>query len=101
MLIPGYIKELCGLTPTDLRTRVHAPTTNFAGLPVTLTETRRKAAINSKFLFGREPRELEGWLEAQPQRFVMLGINVDSYDAMIWVISQFSRPLNIRWLNRK
>jgi hypothetical protein len=46
------------------------PTTNIVGLLVTLTKTQRKAAINSKFESGREPRELEGWLEAQPQRFV-------------------------------
>jgi predicted phosphoadenosine phosphosulfate sulfurtransferase len=77
------------------------PTTNFVGLPVTLTETQRKAAINSKFQYGREPRELEDWLEAQPQRVVMLGVNADSYDAVIWVTSQFSRPLNNWWLNRE
>jgi hypothetical protein len=56
---------------------VLAPTTNFAGLPVTLTETQRKAAISSKFQSGREPRGLEDWLEAQPERFVMLGITTD------------------------
>jgi hypothetical protein len=31
----------------------------------------------------------------------MLGITADSYDAMIWVTSQFSGPLNIWRLNRK
>jgi hypothetical protein len=36
-----------------------APTTNFDGLPVTLIETQRKAAINSKFQSRREPRELK------------------------------------------
>jgi hypothetical protein len=77
------------------------PTTIFAGLLVTLTETQRKAAINSPLHFDRFPRDLEDWLEAQPQRFVLLGINVDCYDAVIWVTSQFSRPLNIWWLNRK
>jgi hypothetical protein len=77
------------------------PTTNFAGLPVTLTETQRKAAINSKFQYGREPRELEDWLGAQPQRFVLLGIVADSYDEVIWVTSQFSRPMNMWRLNRK
>jgi hypothetical protein len=41
---------------------------------VPLTETQRKAAIVSSFQYGREPRDLEDWLEAQPQRFVMLGI---------------------------
>jgi hypothetical protein len=92
MLIQGYINNLCGHTPTDLRMGAHVPSTNFADLPVTLSETKRKAAINSKFQYGREPHELEDWLEAQPQRFVLLGITVDSYDAVIWVTSQFLEP---------
>jgi hypothetical protein len=70
------------------------PTTNFVGLPVTLTETQRKAAINSPMQSSRFPRELEDWREAQPQRFVLLGITADSYDAVIWVTSQFFGPLN-------
>jgi hypothetical protein len=95
MLIRGYINQLCGQTPTDLRMGVPAPTTTFVGLPVTLTETQRKAAIDYKFQSGRELRELEDWLEAQPQRFAMLGVTADSYDAIIWVTSKFSsRPLN-------
>jgi hypothetical protein len=49
MLIRGYINQLCGHTPTDLRMGAPSPTTSFVGLPVTLTETQRKAAINSKF----------------------------------------------------
>jgi hypothetical protein len=49
MLIGGYINHLCGETPTDLRMGVSAPTTNFVGLSVTLTETQRKATINSPF----------------------------------------------------
>jgi hypothetical protein len=85
MLIRGYINQQCGQTPTDLRMGAPIPTTNFASLPVTLSETQRKAAINSKFQSGREPREFEYWLEAQPQRFVLLGITADSYDAVIWV----------------
>jgi hypothetical protein len=63
------------------------PTTNYAGLLATFTETQRKAAINSKFQFGGDPRELEDKLETQPQRFVLLGIIADSYDAVIWVTS--------------
>jgi hypothetical protein len=59
------------------------PTTNFPGLSVTLTEAQRKAAINSKFQSGREPRELKDWIEAQPQRYVLFGINADFYDAVI------------------
>jgi hypothetical protein len=89
MLIRGYINQVCGHTPIDLRMGAAIPTTNFAGLLVTLTETQRKAAINSKFQCGRDPRELKDWLEAQPQRFVLLGISADSYDAVIWVTSHF------------
>jgi hypothetical protein len=48
-LIRGYINQLCGETPTDLRVGTPMPTRNLAGLPVTLTETQRKAAINSPF----------------------------------------------------
>jgi hypothetical protein len=77
------------------------PTTNFTSLPIILFETQRKAAINSTFQSGREPRELEDLLEARPQRVVLLGITVDSYDAVIWVTSQFPGPLNSWWLNRK
>jgi hypothetical protein len=77
MLIRGYINLLCGHTPNDLRMGALVPTTNFVDLPLTLTETQRKAEINSRFQSGREPRELEDWLEAQPQRFVQLGITAD------------------------
>jgi hypothetical protein len=41
MLIRGYINQLCGETPTDLRMEVPAPTINFASLSVTLIETQR------------------------------------------------------------
>jgi hypothetical protein len=47
MLIKDYINQLCGETPTDLRMGVPAPTMNFVGLSVTLTETHRKAGINA------------------------------------------------------
>jgi hypothetical protein len=77
------------------------PTTNLVGLPVTLTETQRKAAINSPFQSGENALNLEDWLEAQPQRFLLLGITADSYDSFIWVASQFSEHLNGWWLNRK
>jgi hypothetical protein len=68
---------------------------------VTLTETQRKAAINSPYQSGGNARDLEDWLEAQPQRFLLLGITADSYDSVVWVTSQFSGPLNGWWLNRK
>jgi hypothetical protein len=61
----------------------------------------RRSVINSRYQSSRDPRELEDWLEAQPQRFAMLGINTDSYNVVVWVTSQFSGPLNIWWLNRK
>jgi hypothetical protein len=47
------------------------------------------------------PRDREDWLEAQPQRFFLLGITADSYDSVIWVTSQFFGPLDRWWLNRK
>jgi hypothetical protein len=77
------------------------PTTNLVGLPVTLTETQSKAAVNSPLHSGKNARELKDWLEAQPQRFLLLGITGDSYDSVIWVTSQFSGPMNGWWLNRK
>jgi ADP-ribose pyrophosphatase YjhB (NUDIX family) len=101
LLIRGYINQLSEQIPTDLRMGAPMPTSNFAGLHVTLTETQRKAAVCSPLQSGRFPRELEDWLEAQPQRFLLLGITVDSYDSVIWVASQFSGPLNGWWLNRK
>jgi hypothetical protein len=87
--------------PTDLRMGIPAPTANFDGLTVTFTEMQRKAAINSPYQFDRDARELEDRLEAQPQRFAMLGINDDSNNLVVWVMSQFSGPLNTWWLNRK
>jgi hypothetical protein len=77
------------------------PTTNLAGLHVTLTETQRKATINSPFQSGENARDLEDWLEAQPRRFLLLGIRADSYDSVIMVTSQFSGHLTGWWLNRK
>jgi hypothetical protein len=74
------MNHLCGQTPTDLRMGAPMSTPNFAGLPVTLNETQRKASVNSPLQSGRFPRELEDWLEAQPQRFLLLGITTDSYD---------------------
>jgi hypothetical protein len=102
LLIRGCINQLCGETPTDLRVGPPMPTSNFlAGLPVTLTETQRKAAINFPFQSRDNARNLEDWLEAQPQRFLLLGITADSYDSVIWVTSQLSGHLNGWWLNRK
>jgi hypothetical protein len=101
MLIKGYVNHMCGETPTDLRMGVPALATNVVGLTVTLTETQREAAINSPYQSGRDSSELEDSLEAQPQRFAMRGINADLYNVVVWVASQFCRPLNNWWLNRK
>jgi 8-oxo-dGTP pyrophosphatase MutT (NUDIX family) len=101
LLICGHINQLCGETPTDLRVGMPMPTRNMDGLPVTFTETQRQAAINSPLQYGRDANELEDWLEAQPHRFLVLGITADSYDSVIWVTSQFSGHLNGWWLNRK
>jgi hypothetical protein len=62
LLIRGYINHLCGHTPTDLRMGAPIPTTNFARLSVTLTETHCKAAVNSPFQSGRNPNKVEDWL---------------------------------------
>jgi hypothetical protein len=101
LLIRGYINQLCGETPTDLRVDTPMPTRNLVGLHVTLTETQRKAEINSPFQSGENSRNLEDWLEAQPRRFLLLGITADSYDSVIWVTSQFSGHLIGWWLTRK
>jgi hypothetical protein len=77
-------------TPTDLRMGVPAPTTNFVGLIVTLTETQCKAAINSRYQYSRDARPVEDWLEALSHRFVILRINTDSYNVVVWVTSHFS-----------
>jgi hypothetical protein len=39
--------------------------------------------------------------EMKPQRFLMMGINPDTYNALVWVTSQLSGPLNSWYLNRK
>jgi hypothetical protein len=59
LLIRGYINQLSGQTPSDLRVGTPMPTTNLAGLPMTLTETQRKAAANSTLQSGKNARELE------------------------------------------
>jgi hypothetical protein len=83
LLIRGHINQLCGETPTDLRVGMPMPTRHLARLHVTLTETQRKAAINSPLQSGRDANELEDWLEAQPQRFLMLGITAYSYESVM------------------
>jgi hypothetical protein len=85
LLIRGYINQLCGETHTDLRVGTPMPTSNLAGLPVTLTETQRKASVNSPFQSSADARDLEDWLEAQPRRFLLIGITADSYNSIIWV----------------
>jgi hypothetical protein len=80
---------------------VPAPPTNSIALSVTLTETQRKDAIDSAQETCRDARELEDWLEAQPQRFAMLGINADSYTVVMRVASHLYGLLNNWWLNRK
>jgi hypothetical protein len=87
--IKGFVNQLCDKTPTDLRMGVPAQTTNFDGMNGTLTETQRKAAINAPYQFGQDARKLEDWWEMQPQSFVMLGINRDTYAVVVRVTSQF------------
>jgi hypothetical protein len=87
MLIKDNIKQLCTNTPTDLRMGVPAPTTNFVGLSATLTKTQGKSAIYPPYQSRQAARTLEEWLEMQPQRFVMQGINADSYNGAVWTTS--------------
>jgi ADP-ribose pyrophosphatase YjhB (NUDIX family) len=101
LLIRGYVNQVCGEIPTDLRVGMPIPTTNLVGLLVTLTETKRKATANLPFQYGADARDLEDWFEAQPRRFLLLGITADSYDSVIWFTSQFSGHMNGWWLNRK
>jgi glyceraldehyde-3-phosphate dehydrogenase/erythrose-4-phosphate dehydrogenase len=80
---------------------VPVPTTNFASVSVTLTEPQRKAAISAPCQDGQDARKLEEWIEMQPQRFLMMGINPDTYNVVVEVTSQFSGALNTWWLHRK
>jgi hypothetical protein len=70
------------------------------GAHVTLTETPRKAAIQSSLQYGREARQLEGLLETQTHLSSMLAINPDAYTAVTWDTTRFSRPFNEWWCNR-
>jgi hypothetical protein len=89
LLIRGYINQLCGETPTDLRVGTPMPTRNLVGLLVTLTETQRKATINSPFQSGENARNLENWLEAQPQRFLSIGITVIRMTQLFGLLHSF------------
>jgi hypothetical protein len=40
-------------------------------------------------------------LDMQHHRFLMLGINPDTYNVVVWVTSQISGALSTWWLNRK
>jgi hypothetical protein len=68
---------------------------------VTLTETQCIAEINSIRQTCQDALALEDWLEAQPQRFAMLGVNADSYNVVVWVMSQFFGTPKSWWLHRK
>jgi hypothetical protein len=92
LLIRGYINHLCGETPTDLRVETPMPTTDLADLLVTLTGTQRKAAVNSPFQSGKDPRELENWLEAQPQRFFCSELRLTLTTQLIWLLHSFLDP---------
>jgi hypothetical protein len=79
MLIKGYINQMSGERPSDLRMWVPVPTTNLAGMEVTLAETHCRVTINGPYRSWQDARKLEGGLEMQPQHFIMLGIiNLDS-----------------------
>jgi hypothetical protein len=65
------------------------------------SENQRKATLQYPRHYGTDHKDLEGWLEFQVQRFLMLGFNPDINNAVIWVASQLGgHPLNW-WLNAK
>jgi hypothetical protein len=94
MLIKGYINELRGETPADLRMGVPAPTSKLVGLSVTLIETQRKAPINAPYQSSKDAHMLEDWHVCNDATST-LRINADSYNVVVWDTSQFSRPVKI------
>jgi hypothetical protein len=89
MEMQGHINHMCGEMPTDIRKRVLVPFTNYVGL-ISLTMTPRKAAAQSPLQNIREARQLEDWLETQPQLISTMDTNPDSYNAVLWVTTWFS-----------
>jgi hypothetical protein len=81
--------------------RVPPHATNFDGLIVSLTENKHKTAIHVSLQDGNNPRDLEEWLEFQPQRFFILGLDPDTYNVVIWVTSQVGGRAVSSWLNAK
>jgi hypothetical protein len=65
----GFFNELVGEEPLDLCMRVPPHATNFDALHVSATGNQRKAAIQAARQDGTIARDLENWLEFQPQRF--------------------------------
>jgi hypothetical protein len=90
----GLHQSLRGQTPTDLHMGASVPTTNFVGLPVTLTETQRKAAINSPMQSSRFPVNLKGGLRRNRNASSCL-------ELLLILTAQFFAPLNNWWLNRQ
>jgi hypothetical protein len=64
-----------------------ARATNHVVMSFTLTETQRKAVINATYLSGQDVRKLEDWFEMQQPCFVIMGINHDSCNTVVWVTS--------------
>jgi hypothetical protein len=87
----GFFNELVGEEPSALRMRVSPLATNFDGLPIFLTENQRKV-VRAPRPDGTNPRDLEDLLEFQPQRFLLLGLDPDTFNAVTWVTSQFGGP---------
>jgi hypothetical protein len=86
----GFFNHLIDDEPSDLCIRVPPPTTNFDGLHVSVTENQRKAVAQGPRHYGTNPRDLEDWLEFKPQRFLMLGLDPDTFSAVVCVTtSQF------------
>jgi hypothetical protein len=84
----GFFNYLVGDKPSDLRMPVPPPTAIFGGHLAAVAENQRKEAVQGPRQDGTNPRDFEDWLEFQPQRFLMLGLDPVTYSAVIWVTSQ-------------
>jgi hypothetical protein len=79
----GFFNTLVGEEPTDFRIRMPPPATNLNGINVTLTENQRKEAVPAPIRDETSPRGMEDWLDFQPQRFMMFGLEPDTYNVVI------------------
>jgi hypothetical protein len=70
----GFFKLLVGVEPTNLRL-LRLTSADC----VSVNENQRKAAVQAPRYDGTNPMDLEDWLELQPRRFFMLGLEPETY----------------------